>query len=431
MSVPVADDALEPLASPTLGRRLPHLATALDPEAMRGRLQAHLLDGTGIVAEACGRPRAELDGDRCGFQYPLRVRTPRGVLRELLVAGEMHRTPGAAAWAAHRALALAARHPSPPPPAPRPAGLVEELCMAVSVFPTIPALPTLAEAADARRMSTVLRTPVAGIDLVSLRRSGGAVLLYRLESGPDVFGKVGYAGAGDVLAALDGETLGVLWPRLLGRCATLDLLLISRVPGRRPALRDPAGLGAAGDAGALAAAALHTSGIGAGAPRRLEEEIARAARAATEVGADAPDLASRLHGALEHAGAVAAGTAAQPPALAHGDLTPSQLLLDGASVGLVDLDGACQAEPAFDLGRFLAYLRVAAAKSGAAATTGLGARLLDAYRAAGGPPVDARRVDAWATASLVGIATHSWRELKAGRMRLACVVLDEEPAGRS
>ena len=25
---------------------------------------------------------------------------------------------------------------------------------------------------------------------------------------------------------------------------------------------------------------------------------------------------------------------------------------------------------------------------------------------------------------------HSWGELKAGRVRLACVVLDEEPAGR-
>ena len=430
MSVPVAPDALEPLSSPTLGRRLPHLATALDPEAMRERLQAHLLEGTGLVAEACGKPRAEVDGDRCGLQYPLRVRTPQGGLRELLVAGEMHRTPGAAAWAAHRALALAARHPSPPPPAPRPAGLIEELRMAVSVFPTIPALPTLAEAADTRRMSSVLGTRVSVIDLVSLRRSGGAVLLYRLETGPDVFGKVGYAGAGDVLAALDTETLGVARPRLLGRFPELDLRVISRGPGRRPALTDPEALGTAARAGAVAAAGLPPSGIGAGAHRRLEEEIGRAAEAAAEIGADAPELASRLHGALERARAVAARTAVPPPALAHGDLTPSQLLLDGATVGLVDLDGACQAEPALDLGRFLAYLRVAAAKSGAAATTGLRDRLLDAYRAAGGSPVDARRVDAWATVALVGIAAHSWRELKAGRVRLACVVLDEEPAGQ-
>jgi len=35
-----------------------------------------------------------------------------------------------------------------------------------------------------------------------------------------------------------------------------------------------------------------------------------------------------------------------------------------------------------------------------------------------------------APVALVGIAVHSRRELKAGRVRLACVVLDEEPAGR-
>ncbi|HEX6492110.1 MAG TPA: hypothetical protein VF112_01290, partial [Candidatus Dormibacteraeota bacterium] len=85
MSVPVAPDAREPLASPTLGRRLPHLATALDAEAMRARLQSHLLDGTGLLAESCGRPRAELDGDHCCFQYPLRVRAPQGGHRALLV----------------------------------------------------------------------------------------------------------------------------------------------------------------------------------------------------------------------------------------------------------------------------------------------------------------------------------------------------------
>jgi hypothetical protein len=32
--------------------------------------------------------------------------------------------------------------------------------------------------------------------------------------------------------------------------------------------------------------------------------------------------------------------------------------------------------------------------------------------------------------ALVGIAAHGRRELEAGRVRLACVVLDEEPAGR-
>src|SRR3712207_8430077 len=41
----------------------------------------------------------------------------------------------------------------------------------------------------------------------------------------------------------------------------------------------------------------------------------------------------------------------------HGDLTPGQILFDGARPGLLDFDTVCQAEPALDLGQFLAYLR--------------------------------------------------------------------------
>jgi hypothetical protein len=35
------------------------------------------------------------------------------------------------------------------------------------------------------------------------------------------------------------------------------------------------------------------------------------------------------------------------------------------------------------------------------------------------------RVDAFAVASLVQMAAHSWRTLKAARLRLACAVLEE------
>ena len=405
MSVRTAPDALDPLASRTLVRRLPHLAVALDREAMRTRLQRLLLDGDGLVAEACARPRAELHRDHCGFQYPLRVRTPRGERRELLVIGDMHRTPGAAASAAAAT-------------APRPARVLEELCMAVTTFPVVAALPTLVQATDPGRISAVLGSAVAGVDLVSL------------QGGREVFGKVGYTLAEDVLAALGARTLAVAVPRLVARCTELDLVLISPVPGTRPDVRDPAGRDAAIRAGAIAAVALHRSGVGAGAAHHLEDELARAERALEVIDGDAAELVRRLVPAQERARDTAGRTRAQPAVLAHGDLTPSQLLVDGPQVGLVDLDGARQAEPAFDLGRFVAYLRVAAAKAGAAPTAELGAHLLEAYHTAGGPPVDERRVEAWATAALVQMAAHSWRELKAGRVRLACAVL-EEPSGRA
>jgi aminoglycoside phosphotransferase (APT) family kinase protein len=56
------------------------------------------------------------------------------------------------------------------------------------------------------------------------------------------------------------------------------------------------------------------------------------------------------------------------PVLAHGDLTPGQILLDASGgVGLVDVDTLCVAEPGLDLGRFLAYLHVAGLRRSPAA----------------------------------------------------------------
>jgi aminoglycoside phosphotransferase (APT) family kinase protein len=302
----------------------------------------------------------------------------------------------------------------------------------VSVFPVNAALPALVEATDPRRMAEVLGSALAGVDLVRLRRSGGAVLLYRLEGGGDLFGKVGYAATGEqareVLAALGDGARPVACPRVVGRCAELDLTLISRVPGRRPDLRSATELEAAVDGAARFAAALHTSGIAAGPAHTLEDELARAAVAVAAIRDDAPELAGRLSRALERAGAAAGRTAAQPAVLAHGDMTPSQLLLDGDRVGLVDFDGVCQAEPAFDLGRFLAYLRAALAKSGNPAGEALCARLLAAHAACGGPAAPRQRVEAWATASVVQMAAHRWGQLKPARLRLACALLEQQLA---
>jgi aminoglycoside phosphotransferase (APT) family kinase protein len=281
-------------------------------------------------------------------------------------------------------------------------------------------------------MAAVLGSPLAGVDLVRLRRSGGAVLLYRLEGGGDLFGKVGYAATGedvrDVLAALGDGTHPVACPQVLGRCAELDLTLISRVPGRRPDLRSAVELEAAVDGAARVAAELHTSGIVAGVPHTLEDELARAAGAVAAIRDDAPELAGRLSRALERAGASAGRTSAQPAVLSHGDLTPSQLLLDGDRVGLVDFDGVCRAEPAFDLGRFLAYLRAALAKSGNPGGVALGARLLAGHAACSGLDAPRQRVEAWATASVVQMAAHCWGQLKPARLRLACAVLEEQLA---
>ena len=46
------------------------------------------------------------------------------------------------------------------------------------------------------------------------------------------------------------------------------------------------------------------------------------------------------------------------PCFSHGDFTYSQLIFDGSDGGLVDFDSICQAEPAHDVGHYLAYQRL-------------------------------------------------------------------------
>src|ERR1700694_78165 len=79
----------EPLASASLNRRFPGLRDAMDPEHMRAQLQRALFDHSGLLVEACERPKAELDASRCSLQYRLLVRTESGELQHILVLGTM------------------------------------------------------------------------------------------------------------------------------------------------------------------------------------------------------------------------------------------------------------------------------------------------------------------------------------------------------
>jgi Ser/Thr protein kinase RdoA (MazF antagonist) len=317
--------------------------------------------------------------------------------------------------------------------------------MGVSVFPVNGPLPTLVDATDAQRMAEVLhaslggdRAELAGIDLVRFRRTGGCVLRYRLEpdgGGPAVYGKIGYAAAGEVvrdgLQALAARAVPltdrpIVYPQVLGSSAELDLVLVAEVPGVRPDLRNAAALDATVESAALVAATIHTSGVPVGAPHTLEDEVARSRRAVARIAGDAPALAAWLSGVLDSVATLARAMPAQPPALAHGDLTPSQLLLDGDRLGILDFDGLCQAEPAFDLGRFLAYLRMALARSGSPAAGLLATRLLGAYHEVGGRPVPEDRAEVYAVLSLVQTAAHCWQQLKPARLRLVCTVLERQ-----
>jgi hypothetical protein len=112
---------------------------------------------------------------------------------------------------------------------------------------------------------------------------------------------------------------------------------------------------------AAALAELHTSGLSAGdlGRRTGAEEAGKAAKRAALLERYVPELAPQVR---RISGALCATLAALPTDTvrpAHGSYKPSQLLVRDGAVFLVDFDQFCLADPALDVGYFLAYLRPA------------------------------------------------------------------------
>jgi aminoglycoside phosphotransferase (APT) family kinase protein len=112
---------------------------------------------------------------------------------------------------------------------------------------------------------------------------------------------------------------------------------------------------------ARALAELHTSGLDTGGLRRRTgaDEAGKAAKRVRLLEQYVPELAPevrRVTGALCTA---LAGLPADTLRPGHGSYKPSQLLARDGAVFLVDFDQFCLADPALDVGYFLAYLRPA------------------------------------------------------------------------
>jgi aminoglycoside phosphotransferase (APT) family kinase protein len=354
-------------------------------------------------------------------------------------------------------------------------------------FPADPGLPTLPVAVDPALMRPVLGRVLPGtggeraigrctVDVVHHPRQGRCVLRYRLSPGaggagelrhPVVFGKVygddDAAGAAAAALRLLRQELArlprparVTVPRSLAVVPSLRLGLVEAVPGR-PLRPYAAGDGASASVlplpdavrtAARTAAALHLCGLPA-APlpaRDLAAEIVATERDIAQLEPVWPDVATRLRPAVsraieltdDHPDATASVGWPLAPVLAHGDFTPSQMLLDGsAGAAVVDVDTVCVAEPALDVGRFLAYLHVAARRS-RAEPADLTRLFLESYLAARAPdggspphPAGARRLfleraAAYHALALGRAGASACRQLKGDRLAAVLAVLDRD-----
>ncbi len=476
---------LDLLQSLVIQSELPGLAAALDGETMRGYLQAAMFgkNNPQYTVESCKPGKALYQGDTCTLRYQLKLRhAATGAEREEVVVGRVFGDILAGAVYLRDKLApLAAlmRGREEIAPFTSPLTLIEPLAMVVCAFPIDGELPTLVGATDRERMRALFAEllPEAGIEPgriekltvtpVNYARRERCVLRYELDEVADdgskrrrtIYGKVSTGNQGAAIAptiaelrerVLPGAPVKFALPQSLGFRPDLQLSLLSAVPGapRIPQLLKARLSGAADSADGLTleaalttsaqiAAALHSSPSKLGRRRSFDDERAALREKIAVVEHVAPELGARFRGWLERIETYAEESDPLRPTLSHGDFTHAQLIFDGTQSGLVDFDTICQAEPALDLGQFLAYLRVAAHKAGKAAsaeskTLGeqLGEQFINAYIAAMGPRIeDAERlrirVMVYQVVSLLRMALHSWQQIKPARIENAIAVLQE------
>jgi ABC-type multidrug transport system fused ATPase/permease subunit len=451
--------------APTVRRDAPALSEALDADAMAPRIRDMLRsEVTPWTMSGCHPGKAlYLPGEGCMLRYVVPVTGPMGTRRDLLLGARV--CPDAATAAAYhsRIAPLAARLTGRREvlPLKAPSALLDGLAMVVQAFPIDAELPALIDATDSAAMAPALSTAAANgqrrngdqppvqITVEKYPRQGRCTLRYDLNgSGEVLYGKL-RANAGvdlvsvhDAVASIDGLDS----PRVRGVVDELGLVLLDPVPGDTTVarlLRHGAGpaararLEAAMAAAGTIAGRLHRSGVPLPGTRTLDDELGGLHGRLAEMRELEPGLVARL----EELVAAAAGPASEheplPLAPSHGDFTPSQVMVGGEAAALLDLDDACQAEAALDLGRFCAYLRVACRKAlnGASADVqeSLCARFLDAYAATGAldpadrPALEAR-LAAYEAAALAHIALQGWLQLKPARTLAALGVLEERAA---
>jgi aminoglycoside phosphotransferase (APT) family kinase protein len=239
-----------------------------------------------------------------------------------------------------------------------------------------------------------------------------------------------------------------LYPGPLGYAPALRLVLMEALPGR-PVLPelvkqtlggtpvpervgDTTELRSALRGAGHALASLHRTEVRDLPARTLADELDAVEHELDVVARVWPEAAASV---MECIDARARSTEPVARVVCHGDFTPSQVLFDGGTPGLVDLDTLCLGDPALDLGRFLAHLQLLVAKSGGEHAAGLADDLAQDFLRAygeelGATPADEGRIRLYQVTSLARSALHSCRQLKQDRFDTALSLLRDTHAER-
>jgi phosphotransferase family enzyme len=370
-----------------------------------------------------------------------------------------------------------------------PVAMIEHLKMAISVFPIDGLIPTLVEATDpdliASMLAATLPQAVSGefliqnvrLDLAHYGRYERCVLRYSIDGiqvatqtphNITVYGKVGTDVLGDltisILSALRERLNGpevpyrFRIPHVLGYFSDLNLLLMEAIPGKpffKELLKTWTGKPRETDGNennsrkgemtleqavrtcALIAATLHSSDIKLGTHKTLEMQVAQLRDETKAIDRTFPELYAQIESWINETVAFSQDYPVMPACFSHGDFTYTQLIFDEIGGGLVDFDSVCQAEPAHDLGHYLAYQRLNIIKDqdpdvpfAPEAIERLCALFLDTYVDASRARIAneellRRRVAIYELISLIRLTVHSWEKMKGSRLRQTILLLEE------
>jgi hypothetical protein len=474
-------------------QKVPALAEAFDAQQMKQALQEVLIgskaDQYSILSCTPGKALYLLD-HIINMQYKLTILdgTNGETIATLINARLFREVSACKNYLETLLMPIAARMEdrSEIKPFARPVAVIEHLNMSLSAFPIDGMIPTLIDATDPDKIASILAETLpealsgevlmkdVHLLLAHYGRYKRCVLRYSIDAleietqiprNITVYGKVDADGLGgltvSIISAL-GEKLQeskvpyrFRIPHSLGYFPDLKLLLMEALPGK-PFFKEllktwtvdgsgnPEGSHEGGvtleraiETCALIAATLHSADIELGPPNSLEMQVAKLREETNVLSQVIPELGAQIEAWINQTVEFAQAYPVMPTCFSHGDFTYTQLIFDGKDGGLVDFDSICQAEPAQDLGHYLAYQRLNIIKDQdpnspfpPEGIERLCALFLDTYVEISKSWIPDEgllrgRVAIYELISLIRLTLHSWEKMKGSRLKQTLALLEE------
>jgi phosphotransferase family enzyme len=483
--------------SPLFQKKVPALAEAFDAERMKQTLQDALLDtkdGQYSIVKCVPGKALYLPDHIINMQFKLTIQdNASNETIETMVNARLFQDLDICKTYLENILkpiALRMEGQSEMKPFARPVAMIEHLRMTLSVFPIDGMIPTLVDVTDPNRIAEILSKTLpetlsgefvienVQLLLAHYGRYKRCVLRYSVDGkqtatqspqNETVYGKIDADGLGNQIGPIIDALREALQepnllyrfrvPRSLGYFPDLQLLLMEALPGKpffKPLLKawiennnhqtaaneslpheEDARLDKAIQTCSLIAATLHSSNIKLGRQTTLEMQVAKLQESADVISQVYPELGAQINSWIQQTVDFAKAYPAMPLYFSHGDFTYTQLIFDGKEGGLVDFDTMCQAEPAQDLGHYLAYQRLNIIKDqdpnapfAPEAIEHLCALFLDTYIEVSKEwiPDESQlrgRVAIYELISLIRLTIHSWEKMKGSRLKQTIPLLEE------